>query len=423
MFAIQRVFTALCCASLVASCSGAVDGGPDSGITNLGAPSSSISSSTTVRPVSPMEVRGAAGGTARYALNWYASPMGEDMMVFVHFVRDGVIQFGDDYWPEQGTSQWSGAVVHERDFAIPDYASGQYDIFVGLYQTHAPWDRVSMSSEGPAWQDDQQRYWVGTLSVGEGGGEEPTNPPVDPPSGDGPAGAAPGSYGAMTFHDEFNGSSVDYSVWRKQMWWVPEHDLDTHRVEDGVVKMWSAKHSDGSWEFNNVDLNTDGTFAQRYGWFEIEAKLPPGPGQWPSFWLYAHNDATRPEIDIMEAYSCLGGDWCDGNRNPNDYTGTLWMGDEGGGAEQISQRRATEVLGGLGALSDDFHRYGAHWEPDGVTFFFDGRPLGDKIWTDRFNQEMYVVLGVGPFHEPLWDTPSGIEWSYQVNYVRVWADQ
>ena len=32
----------------------------------------------------------------------------------------------------------------------------------------------------------------------------------------------------------------------------------------------------------------------------MEAKLPPGAGLWPSFWLYGIYGTTRPEINIME---------------------------------------------------------------------------------------------------------------------------
>ena len=540
----------------VIACTGSVDGfdGKDRGLRSIDAgPTSLAANGTRVLAASPAALRGSAGSAVDVTFQWDARPMEEDLNVFVHFVDGtGRIAFGGDYVPPQGTSTWAGTVSHTRTISIPDEANGNYRVLIGLYQTHAPWDRQPLEAGLAVLPDGELRYEVATLAVGtspreqpgaivagngkclepsaradseygtrrilvadcnggerqgwrrvgdtlitwegecldvpgnehwngatlqtyacndtpaqawsvaggriasaeglclgtsgmmvviatcNGGAEqrwevsgvevepepqqpEPQQPePGNPSAGEGPAGASPGSYGALTFREEWDGNGVDYGRWRTQLPWWPENDLDNHRVEGGLLKMWSARDADGNFVFHNLDLNTDGSFSQRYGWFEIEAKLPPGVGQWPSFWLYAHNDATRPEIDIMEAYSCLGGDWCDANGNPNDYSGTLWMGWEDGSARRISQQRASASRE-LGALSDAFHRYGAHWEPDGVTFYLDGTPIGPKVWTNEFNQQMYIVLGVGPFHEPLAGTPSSISSSYQINYVRAWA--
>ncbi len=540
-------------------CTGSVGGfeGKGNGLRTIDAfPTSLVGNGSVVLAATPSVLSGVAGSEVNVTFRWEARPMEEDLNVFVHLVDGaGQIAFGADYQPPEGTSGWSGTVSHTRAITVPDGASGTYRVLIGLYQTHAPWDRQPLEPGTSVLPDGQLRYGVATLSVGgasagqpgtivsgngkcmeasaaadsdygtrrivlatcdgnprqswqrygdtlvtwegecldipgnehwngnplqtyecngtpaqawsagdgritstEGlcigtngatvvvatcnGGDdqrwevggvpvgpsqpepsqpEPSQPePGNPSAGEGPAGASPGSYGALTFREEWDGGGVDYGRWRTQLPWWPENDLDNHRVEGGLLKMWSARDSDGNFVFHNIDLNTDGSFAQRYGWFEIEAKLPPGVGQWPSFWLYAHNDQTRPEIDIMEAYSCLGGDWCDGDGNPNDYSGTLWMGWEDGTARRISQQRASASRA-LGALSDAFHRYGAHWEPDGVTFYLDGTPIGPKVWTNEFDQEMYIVLGIGPFHEPLPGTPSSISSSYQINYVRAWA--
>lgn len=49
-------------------------------------------------------------------------------------------------------------------------------------------------------------------------------------------------------------------------------------------------------------ITTVHTWAQTYGWFEIEAQIPRGKGRWPAFWLNFAGPGWPPEIDIFEAY-------------------------------------------------------------------------------------------------------------------------
>ncbi|MEL6646237.1 MAG: family 16 glycosylhydrolase [Pseudomonadota bacterium] len=49
-------------------------------------------------------------------------------------------------------------------------------------------------------------------------------------------------------------------------------------------------------------ITTAETWAQVYGWFEIEAQIPRGKGRWPAFWLNFAGPGWPPEIDIFEAY-------------------------------------------------------------------------------------------------------------------------
>ncbi|MGB3407800.1 MAG: glycoside hydrolase family 16 protein [Jannaschia sp.] len=49
-------------------------------------------------------------------------------------------------------------------------------------------------------------------------------------------------------------------------------------------------------------ITTAHTWAQQYGWFEIEARIPRGKGRWPAFWLTFAGPGWPPEIDIFEAY-------------------------------------------------------------------------------------------------------------------------
>lgn len=237
-------------------------------------------------------------------------------------------------------------------------------------------------------------------------------------------GAPQGSYAALTFREEWN-SALDASKWRTRLWYWTSQELDNWRIENGVLKMWTPKDPSGNFEFNNRGMNTDGLFTQRYGWFEIEAKLPPGPGLWPSFWLYAHNDNTRPEIDVLEAY---GGEptWGDGNGHPIDYGATAWVSPEDGSqGDMLGTQRLSGSRPGID-LSAGFHKYAVKWEPDGLSFYFDGVAIGPKIMTTRLNQQMFMIVGLGTGRPGGWgapnaNTPTTIDSAMQVNYVRAWA--
>ena len=186
--------------------------------------------------------------------------------------------------------------------------------------------------------------------------------------------------------------------------------------------------ANGQFLFENRAMNTDGKFSQRYGWFEMEAKLPRGRGLWPSFWLYAHNDHTRPEIDIMEAYG--GGDqwWATADGRPIDYGATIWISPEDGRSGDLisHQRPGWNQDIRMADLTAGFHKYGALWEPDGITFFFDGQPIGPKVRTIRLNQQMYLIIGLGTgnpgtFNAPTSETPTTSAHAFEINYVRAWA--
>ncbi len=53
-------------------------------------------------------------------------------------------------------------------------------------------------------------------------------------------------------------------------------------------------------EYISGILTTQGRFSQKYGYFEIRAKIPVGVGVWPAFWMLADDGGWPPEVDIME---------------------------------------------------------------------------------------------------------------------------
>ncbi|MGH8809270.1 MAG: glycoside hydrolase family 16 protein [Noviherbaspirillum sp.] len=227
-----------------------------------------------------------------------------------------------------------------------------------------------------------------------------------------PYGQDPADY-VLTFAEEFDG--LDRTLWNDHIWYETSSPTSNYAVEKGVLKIWPQR--DASGKFFNRTLDTDGRFEQRYGYFEMEAKLPRGKGTWPAFWLLAHPDRRRPEIDIMEAYPGGVEPWGytdkSGVSRPTAYGTTVWI-DEGVKADGFQYDARTD-------LSAKFNKYAVKWEPNKQTFYFNGK----KIFAVNaaMNDRMYIILDLwfgSASGEPDESTPEGKANSFEVNYVRAW---
>lgn len=140
-------------------------------------------------------------------------------------------------------------------------------------------------------------------------------------------------------------------------------------VEDGVLSIKVApitpliSSAAGPWaKYTSGLITTQFSFSQTYGYFEMRARLPPGRGVWPAFWLLPVDKSWPPEIDILETF----GD-------------TSVKGE--GGRTQIHYashptKRSDSCEGWHDVkvdVTEGFHTYGVNWQPDGITYFFDGK--------------------------------------------------
>jgi beta-glucanase (GH16 family) len=225
----------------------------------------------------------------------------------------------------------------------------------------------------------------------------------------------PGRY-VLTFSDEFSATSLNRSKWNDHMWYVPSNPVINYAVDGGplrgTLKIWPQRDANGNFFYRDID--TDGRFSQRYGYFEVEAKLPYGKGPWAGFWLFNHIGDRRPEIDVFEAYPGGGPDsgWSDANFHPTAYGMTVWKTPTTPSAEK------TLVTPDLSA---GFHKYGVKWEASRITFYFDGKP----VFTSNvsLNDPMYIILSLwfgSASGTPDASTPTGRGNAFEINYVRAW---
>ena len=123
-------------------------------------------------------------------------------------------------------------------------------------------------------------------------------PVVIDPIGVFPYGQDTALFSELTFHDEFDGSELDFTKWNDRMHNSWEYNpYPNYEVSDGNLIMWVVTDDNG--EFVKRSMDTYGKHWQTYGYFEMRAKMPRGAGVYPAFWLWNHESSTyRPEIDI-----------------------------------------------------------------------------------------------------------------------------
>jgi beta-glucanase (GH16 family) len=161
--------------------------------------------------------------------------------------------------------------------------------------------------------------------------------------------------------------------------------LDPFRIRDGVLSIVATRTPPAlkSVLFNNEYvsgiLTTQGSFSQRYGYFEIRSKIPVGIGVWPAFWMLADDGGWPPEIDVMEGR---------GQRPGNLVMTTHW---------RIPATGRVESCGfdfSLPRASTNFHDYGVLWMRDRLIYFIDRKPVSDIKVPIGFEDPMYMIVNL-----------------------------
>jgi len=134
----------------------------------------------------------------------------------------------------------------------------------------------------------------------------------------------------------------------------------------------------------------------KYGYFEIEAKLPTGKNLWPAFWMWGF-DSWPPEIDVFEAYSSpifktylsinfpkIFNFW---KIETNFYYNT---------PDNPKSTGSVKKFLGFKNPQKNFIKYACLWEENKITIFYDGRKIReftDKQILSQFNNiDMNVII-------------------------------
>ena len=215
----------------------------------------------------------------------------------------------------------------------------------------------------------------------------------------------------LAWSDEFEGDRLDESKWsyRTNFWgrrahWFAAPEDNAVEVKDGLLHLklvkkpdgrfvspqlqtgelvWDVPHEDNPKGFWPLPKREKAKFAHRYGYYECRCKLQQKPGWWSAFWMQTPMqgcslDPRRAGIehDIMESFEV--GEVIPHYFHSNGY-GADYLGfcvprrPKGVTPEEFNRPNSVRLD------ETQFHTFGMLWEPDGYTFFIDGRQHGEKV--------------------------------------------
>jgi beta-glucanase (GH16 family) len=222
----------------------------------------------------------------------------------------------------------------------------------------------------------------------------------------------------LAFYDDFR--SIDLSadgtgshVWYEGVWYSQKHAplSNIQSTASGLTLTWTRGQQQP--DTSIATFSTLGAMAHRwrYGYFEVRMKWNPEPGAWPAIWLLPSSPRDFTDMGELDIFETLH-HW---RRDPADPNRMIHVQNSGS---------PTGFDLPPGADMRQFHTYGMLWEPDRVTWFFDGKPLHSEASYAVFNtQEFSLIIGM----------QAGVNWALgildgmiadrmtmTVDWVRVW---
>ena len=187
--------------------------------------------------------------------------------------------------------------------------------------------------------------------------------------------------------ESFDGLNFGECIIRKGGYWTLDQCL-LGPTKDGdktanVLKIRTEKIGN---DWHTAGIISDRALAQKYGYFEVRARLPKFYGTWSAFWMMPYNAPTAPtgkdalnaklyggEIDIMEAPAYA-------RKSNGIVQQALHIGDynRNTGTSTFSMNWLTE---NVGDIYDSFHTYGLYWDENMYKFYVDEK----CVWTTSYN--------------------------------------
>jgi beta-glucanase (GH16 family) len=229
----------------------------------------------------------------------------------------------------------------------------------------------------------------------------------------------------LTFSDEFNGP-LDVSSRGPNTKWIahtpyngdfgdawftdPTFNPSPFSISNGILSITArydqvAKH----WRSGllaSVDTRGNG-YTLQYGYVEMRAKFPRGPGTWPAFWMVDRANVVGNvdgfEADVVEQYG----------RRPQELS-NVWHQWFANGSHAGAGKTWT-----VEDMSLDFHTYGFMWDANTMVWYYDGKEMWRLPTFPQAKQPLYLMvnlaLGAG---WPIDQTPNPSV--MYVDYVRAY---
>jgi beta-glucanase (GH16 family) len=204
-----------------------------------------------------------------------------------------------------------------------------------------------------------------------------------------------------TFREDFE-EPLSVSPWGPNTRWIahtpwngdfgdarfsdPAPDGFPFSVHDGILRIEARKNTEGKWESGllaSADSNGHG-FSQQYGYFEMRAKLPRGPGVWPAFWIGSIVDKSAPdsvEIDVMEFYG----------HSPAAYQAGIHIYHTNPSSAQV---HGSEIKVAPNSLTSDFNTYGVMVGHEWIIFYLNRHEVSRERTPIEHRRPLHVLLNL-----------------------------
>jgi beta-glucanase (GH16 family) len=230
----------------------------------------------------------------------------------------------------------------------------------------------------------------------------------------------------LIMKEDFSGNSLNTKIWD----YLAENTIrgfgkmlrSNTEVSNGTLKLFAKKSitANGSIEFSAGLISTQNSLNQKYGYFEIRAKVNTQIGPHCAFWLIQHsvgvaNTPPNPsiygtEIDVFEYHKAAG--------DENLYFGLHWNG-------YNTADNTAKVLYGSSytpGISNGFHLFGLEWAPKEYIVYVDGKEKTRSRIAVSHTAEFIIlsteITGYGGDRFKMSNTTPDV---FEVDYVKAYA--
>ena len=219
---------------------------------------------------------------------------------------------------------------------------------------------------------------------------------------------------ALTFHDEFDGPSLDTSVWNVEDYGKYRYQscclnfgsqyftYNANSLKNGYLGIMSNKRRLGNANYTSGAITTENKFSFLYGRVDIRVRFPKGQGMWPALWMLTAN--ADHEVDIVEMVNDPRVVYQTYHLNVPTYN------------TSVPQCVITNQN-----LSHAFHVFSLIWNPTSLTWYIDGKQTC-RITNNLPKTPMYLLLdaAVGGDWPGSPDITTAFPQSTIIDYVRVY---